>query len=111
MATKARPGARVACQSSPRISTWPEGASGRKGGTGGRELAEHRLRAEQELVAPRKQGDPGEAKGDAAERDAGRDRRGEMDAHLGDGSVDQGGEAEDQRDDAGKGDDAVAGRL
>ena len=35
----------------------------------------------------------------------------EMDAQLGDGAVDEGGEAEDERDDAGEGEHAVAAEL
>jgi len=86
-------------------------AVGGEGGAGGGEAADHRLRAEEDFVAAGAEGDPSEAEGDDAEAEAGGDGDGEMDAHLGDGGVDESGEADDEAGDACGGEDSVGGEL
>ena len=73
--------------------------------------AEHGVGAGEAFGAAGLEGDPGEAEGDGAEADAGAGGDAEVDAHLGRGAVDQRGEAEDEADDAGEREDAVAGEL
>ncbi len=101
---------RVACQSSPRISTWPVGLSGVRAMAGG---SDEGLGAEEGLGAAGFEGDVCEAEGDDAEAYACADGYACVDAELGDGAVDEGGEAEDEAEGggSGEGEDAVAGEF
>ncbi len=86
-------------------------AGGVERGAGDGGAADHGLRAGEDLAAAGAEGDPGEAEGDDAEAEACADGGCGVDAQLGDGAVDQRGEAEDEGDDAGEGEDSVAGEL
>src|ERR1700722_1060931 len=81
----------------------------RRGGNGG--CADHGRGAGEDFAAVCSEGDPGEAKGDAAEAKARADSGGEVDAEFGDGGVDEGGETEDEAEDAGERESAVAGEF
>ena len=84
------------------------GGEGRAGDCGG---ADHGLRAHEGLVAVRFESEPGEQEGDDAEAEACSQGGAEVDAEFGDGAVDEGGEAEDERDGSCECEHTVAGEL
>src|ERR1700761_3326129 len=95
----------------PELSVDEDLAARSEGLLGDGDVPDEGLRPCDDLVAACANGDAHEEDGDESECDAAGDGGRDMDTHLGDGAVNEGESSKDEREDAGGGENAVAGEF